>query len=625
LSTVNRPPAVGAAASPSTILVVDDNPFNREIAAEHLTSRGHQVLLAEGGRQALELIGRQPVDAVILDVMMPGMDGREVLDRIRERYPLAELPVIMATARVERDEVVESLRHGANDYVLKPIDFPLLLARLDTQLALKRAHDEIRRAQGQIARLTESAAEALHDVTVWSASVAAELASLIGARSIGVWLADGREIWSVGETATHPPTDEELHIATQKRVCVRGDETIVAVTGITGELFGALVVSKLATLGDGEQKLLFGFARQLGSALEVQRMRGDLSAAQGRLVVRRQEMLDRGIDILYICPKCGRCYDQNEERCEDDAWPLECPRLLPFRIRGRYRFVRSITTGGMAKLYEAHDEKLDRAIAIKLIKPEYFNDAEMRLRFEQEARAVARIDHPGVVAVFDSGELEEGSLFFVMELLRGLNLGQLLQRHGRGTPPQVAALVRQVGAALSAAHHAGFIHRDIKPDNIFLTAGGQELRAKLLDFGIAKPIGVSSSLTQTGTFIGTPAYMSPEQVQGGAIDVRSDIYSLAAVIYEALSGTRVVPEKANVFVSDVVNSTPAPVANAPAAVQQLLFAALAKAPDDRPADAGAWSASLAAELVSMPADAPGWPRELGEAASGVRPMSTKRA
>jgi CheY-like chemotaxis protein/tRNA A-37 threonylcarbamoyl transferase component Bud32 len=608
----------------ATVLVVDDNPFNREIAAEHLSSRGHRVLHAEGGRQALELIEREPVDAVILDVMMPGMDGREVLERIRERYALAELPVIMATARVERDEVVESLRHGANDYVLKPIDFPLLLARLDTQLALKRAHDEIRRAQARIAMLTESAAEALHDATVWSASVATELAALIGARSISVWLADGRAIWSVGETASHPPTDEQLQIATQKRVCVRGDETIVAVTGITGELFGALVVSKLATLGDAEQKLLFGFARQLGSALEVQRMRGELSAAQGRLVVRRQEMLDRGIDILQLCPKCGRCYDQRQERCDDDGRPLECPRLLPFRIRGRYRFVRSISTGGMAKLYEAHDEKLDRAVAVKLIKPEYFNDAEMRMRFEQEARAVARIDHPGVVAIFDSGELEEGSLFFVMELLRGINLGQLLQRHGRGTARQVAALVRQVGAALSAAHRAGFIHRDIKPDNIFLLEGGDAVRAKLLDFGIAKPIGVNSRLTQTGTFIGTPAYMSPEQVQGEPIDVRSDLYSLAAVIYEALSGTRVVPEKANVFVTDVVNAAPAPLAAAPEAVQQSLFAALAKRAEDRPADAGAWSASLAAALETMTSDATGWPRDLDDGTADARPLSTKR-
>jgi CheY-like chemotaxis protein len=614
---------------PSIILVVDDNPFNRELVVEHLTSRGHEALQAEGGRQALEVIERQRVDAVILDVMMPGMDGRWVLERIRERFPISELPVIMATARIERDDAVEALRLGANDYVAKPIDFPLLLARLDTQLALKRAHDEIRRAQEQIAKLTESAAEALHDVKVWSASVASELAALIGARSISVWLADGGEIWSIGEAVTRPPTEEQLRIATQKRVCVRGDETIVAVTGVSGEPFGALVVSKMATLGDPEQRLLFGFARQLGSALEVQRMRSDLSDAHSRLVVRRQEMLDRGIDILYICPKCGRCYDQSQERCEDDGWAIECPRLLPFRVRGRYRFVRTITTGGMAKLFEAYDEKLDRAVAVKLIKPEYFNDAEMRMRFEQEARAVARIDHPGVVAVYDSGELEEGSLFFVMELLRGMNLGQLLQRYGKGTPHQVGALLRQIGAALSAAHRAGFIHRDIKPENIFLTDAAEtaadSVRAKLLDFGIAKPIGVNNRLTQTGTFIGTPAYMSPEQVSGEPIDVHTDLYSLAAVVYEALSGTRVVPEKANVYVSDVMEASPAPLLGAPPEVQRTLFAALAKDPAERPTDVGTWSSDLATALESMTAAVAGWPHRLTDVVPPTPQLDTRRA
>src|SRR5258708_29087378 len=207
-----------SSTDPSIILVVDDNPFNRELVVEHLLMRGHEALQAEGSRQALELIERQRVDAVILDVMMPGMAGRWLRERIRERFPISELPVIMATARVERDDAVEALRLGANDYVAKPIDFPLLLARLDTQLALKHAHDEIRRAQEKIARLTESAAEALHDVTVWSASVANELAALIGARSISVWLADGVEIWSIGDTVTHAPTPEELHLAAQKRV-----------------------------------------------------------------------------------------------------------------------------------------------------------------------------------------------------------------------------------------------------------------------------------------------------------------------------------------------------------------------------------------------------------------------
>jgi CheY-like chemotaxis protein len=591
--------------------------MNRQILAEQLSSRGHEIVEAENGFDAIALVDARELSAVILDVMMPGIDGFTVLRRIRDRFSLAELPVIMATARDDRAAVVEALGLGANDFVTKPLDFAIVYARLTTQLALKRAGDEIRRLNQQIANVSESSADAVRDVEAWSQKTAGELAPLVGAKSISVWLLDGITLWPLSDSDAKRPTLEQLAITSESKWFVRADDTLFAVAGLSGDVYGALVVAEKTRWEDPERRLVTSYAKQLGSALEVQRMRTDLAAAQSRVAVRRQEMLDRGIDILHVCPTCGLCYGSERKRCGVDGTTLESPRLLPLTIRGRYRLMRAISSSGMAKLFEAADEKLGRSVALKLIKPEHFDDPEMRVRFEQEARAVARIDHPGVVAIYDSGELEDGSLFFVMELLRGLNLAQVLHAHGRGTPRQVASLVRQLGAALAAAHRAGFIHRDIKPDNIFISdeppQSRDAIRVKLLDFGIAKPIDSESRLTQTGAFIGTPGYMAPEQLLGLGIDIRADVYALAAVTFEALTGTRVGPKGGTPTKHDVLRKAPSLaelMASAPADVDEAIARALSVDPTERPDDVAPWSAALATALDAMPDEGGGWPQPL---------------
>jgi len=600
------------------ILIVDDNPMNRQILAEQLSARGHEVVEAEGGAEAIALVDSRAFEVVVLDVMMPGIDGLTVLRRIRDRFSLSELPVIMATAVDDRSAIVEALGMGANDYVTKPLDFAVVYARLTTQLALKRASDEIRRLNQQIARMGESSADAVRDVEAWSAATAGELAPVIGAKSISVWLLDGISLWPLSDSDAQRPTLEELAITSEAKLFVRDRDTLFAVTGLSGDVYGALVVANKTAWEEPERRLVSSFSRQLGSALEVQRMRTDLAAAQSRVAVRRQEMIDRGIDILHVCPKCGLCYGGERKRCGVDGSLLESPRLLPLTIRNRYRLMRAISSSGMAKLFEAADEKLGRSVALKLIKPEHFDDPEMRVRFEQEARAVARIDHPGVVAIYDSGELEDGSLFFVMELLRGLNLAQVLHAHGRGSPRQVAAVVRQVGAALAAAHRAGFIHRDIKPDNIFLTdeppQSHDPFRVKLLDFGIAKPIDSDSRLTQTGAFIGTPGYMAPEQLLGLSVDVRADIYALAASTFEALTGQRVGPSKTGGGTKhDAMRKPPRLqelMPDAPHDVDDSLARALSLDPDVRPPDVAPWADALAISLEAMTDTGSAWPRPL---------------
>jgi serine/threonine protein kinase len=256
--------------------------------------------------------------------------------------------------------------------------------------------------------------------------------------------------------------------------------------------------------------------------------------------------------------------------------------------------------------------KLARDVAIKLVRPEHFGDAELRARFEREARAIARITHPGVIALFDSGELPDGTAFLVMEKLRGHDLSHYLLECGPGTPRQVASLARQAGAALAAAHAAGVVHRDVKPANLFLADDAAGFRVKVLDFGLAKSMAHEKGLTRTGMVVGTPEYMSPEQVSGEEVDARSDVYALGAVCYEALVGRRAIRgEDLGRILANVLDAVPEPASSilpgVPAEASDALAAALAKERSLRPADVAAWAAAFATALEQMPEGiTPGW-------------------
>jgi eukaryotic-like serine/threonine-protein kinase len=207
-------------------------------------------------------------------------------------------------------------------------------------------------------------------------------------------------------------------------------------------------------------------------------------------------------------------------------------------LAGRYRLIGLLGRGGMAEVYDAFDERLDRPVAVKLLRPEVSGDAGREARFAQEARSAARLSHPGVVAVYDSGT-DQGRAFLVMERLPGATLADRI-RQGGIDQGWLATRADEILGALSAAHALGMVHRDIKPANILLTEQGQ---AKLGDFGIAKtyqndPADTTNDLTATGMILGTVAYLSPEQIDGQAASPRSDIYALGVVLYEALTGQK---------------------------------------------------------------------------------------
>ena len=199
-------------------------------------------------------------------------------------------------------------------------------------------------------------------------------------------------------------------------------------------------------------------------------------------------------------------------------------------IGNRYEILEKVGTGGMADVYRAKDNRLNRFVALKVLKTEYSEDTKFVSKFRQEAQAVAAITHPNIVSVYDVGE-EEGMHYIVMEFVDGITLRRYIDQKGKLKVKEAVGIALQIAAGLDAAHAHNIIHRDIKPQNILISRDGT---AKVSDFGIAK---AASSNTITANAMGSVHYISPEQARGGFSDEKSDIYSLGVTLYEMLSGT----------------------------------------------------------------------------------------
>ncbi|MBN8611022.1 MAG: serine/threonine protein kinase, partial [Deltaproteobacteria bacterium] len=210
-------------------------------------------------------------------------------------------------------------------------------------------------------------------------------------------------------------------------------------------------------------------------------------------------------------------------------------------LAGRYCIKAVIAVGGMGAVYEALDERFGRPVAVKVVLRELAKDPRLVARFEREAGALARLSHPSFVHVHDFGATDDGVSYLVMERVTGTNLGDLLAKEGPLAPERAADLVEQALGALEVAHEAGIVHRDLKPANLMVIASGasREL-VKVLDFGVAqlRTGEAYSRLTRTGSIVGTPSFMSPEQARGEEIDARSDLYAMGVVLYCLLTGKR---------------------------------------------------------------------------------------
>ncbi len=332
---------------------------------------------------------------------------------------------------------------------------------------------------------------------------------------------------------------------------------------------------------------------------------------------------------MLTCPTCEKTFHDDETMCPDDGAVL-LPSdmfatmdhgLASGAMVGEYRIEGKLGEGGFGVVYRAVHPLIGKAAAIKILNREFSSNAQMVSRFVAEARAVNQIRHRNIIDVFAFGTLPDGRQYYVMELLDGGGFDTLIKQKGRLTPAEALPILRGVARALDAAHKCGIVHRDLKPENVFLVADEDgHVTPKLLDFGIAKlaPEGGQTHKTKTGTAMGTPYYMSPEQARGVSIDHRTDIYSFGVMTYEALVGD--LPFRGESAVDILVKHLSAPVPlpsdrdDALAPADAVILRMMAKERDQRYASAGEAVNALAEAFgISRDATQPGLAAALQQA------------
>jgi eukaryotic-like serine/threonine-protein kinase len=270
--------------------------------------------------------------------------------------------------------------------------------------------------------------------------------------------------------------------------------------------------------------------------------------------------------------------------------------MIGREIGGRYRLTAPLGEGGMATLWRAIDQQLDREVAVKILRPQYSADPGFAGRFRQEARSAASLTHPNIVSVYDYGTDPDGvTQYIVMELVNGKDLSAVLHDRGRISTDDAVQVAIAVASALEAAHRRGIVHRDVKPGNILITDDGD---VKVTDFGIARAVS-EASMTVTGTTLGSVHYFSPEQARGDEVTGRSDVYALGIVLYEMLTGRRPFEgdSAAGVALKRLTEQPPRPMIAGqplPAGLEAILRRALEREPEDRFPDAGSFAEALRA-------------------------------
>jgi CheY-like chemotaxis protein len=475
------------------ILVVDDSADNRDMLSRRLEREGYQPVSAANGREALERIAGDNFDLVLLDVLMPEVDGYQVLEQLKDTPATRDIPVIMISALDDMPSIVRCIERGAEDFLPKPFDPVLLRARLSACLEKKRLRDAEKEYLEQVNEVIAAA--------------------------------------SAVESG-------DYHAGTLSAVARRDDE-----------------LGRLARVFDGM----------------VEHVRS------------REDRLRHQVDNLRAEVEAAREAREANGEAAAEATQLQTGQ----RFADRYEVIGTIGQGGMGMVYRAKDLELDEEVAIKTLRPEFVADESVLERFKTEIRLARRISHRNVVRIHDFGG-SAGVDFLTMEYVEGLTVRQLLDQRGRLEISSTLALARQLAASLEVAHEQGVIHRDIKPQNLLVDGEGV---LKVMDFGVARLAERTSGLTEVGLVVGTPSYMSPEQLLAEDIDGRSDLYAAGIVLYECLTGRlpfeAVAPVAMIAKVLSEVPAAPADVAEGvPPALSSLVMQLLAKDKDERVQSAG---------------------------------------
>jgi eukaryotic-like serine/threonine-protein kinase len=314
-----------------------------------------------------------------------------------------------------------------------------------------------------------------------------------------------------------------------------------------------------------------------------------------------------------ICPTCGTEYPLSERFCPRDGTALRSATaqadLLGQVIADRYHILKKLGEGGMGTVYLAEHVKMGRKSALKVMNPGMNTDPDSIARFNREASNASRLSHPNICGIYDFGETPDGLIYLAMEFIEGSSLTSLIEKGGSLPAPRAASIVHQTADALQVAHDAGIVHRDLKPDNIMVAKhrDGSDL-VKVVDFGIAKASSSDAQkVTKTGMVVGTPEYMSPEQLAGDKLDGRSDIYSLGLVAFNCLTGALpFAAETAQEAMIMRLTDHPRTLAQVapekpwPEALQTTLDRALARDASDRYTSAAQFGRDFAAAIADMP-------------------------
>jgi DNA-binding NtrC family response regulator len=615
---------------------------------------------------------------ILLDVVMPGIDGYETCRRLKADPETREAAVIFLSSLDEAKDKVRGLEVGAVDFVTKPFQRDEVVARVNTHITLQRLRRQLETRNAELARELAVAQELLMDARrrVQGPLLGDSPAIRALRESIARYAADADVLLLTGpHGAGHEATARTIHHTSSRSrhafihvncaLVPPGQDPGILSPPLAAAEPGAsqrLTLLEMATDGtlylEEVQRLAADLQGRLADVLEgveAARERGDPAVPDVRVIAyssapraptsgfhpklqalleRRQlrvpSLAERGDDVseiaLFFLRQHARrlgavvetISDQSMKRLRKYRWPgdvgelhsvieravvsarepvLEIdPALLDEGLPlGHYRLMEKLGEGGMGEVWRARHQLLTRPCAVKLIKPELLGESSREAateRFRLEARSIARLSSPNTVRIYDFGVSETGSFYFVMELLAGMDLASVVQRFGPLPPERVVAVLRQACRSLAEAHAAGLLHRDIKPQNLFLCRLGVDFDiVKVLDFGLVKSLDEGATeLTAAGALTGTPAYMPPERVVAASADERSDLYSLGCVGYWMLTGQPLFTgEPMAVMIHHVRTAPKAPSTIAagpvPDRLEQIILACLEKSPDNRPSSA----------------------------------------